>query len=319
MSTPPRRHVSLTFRKVALLAHRYVGLAMTVFLVIAGLTGTILAFYRELDAALAPELFQATLPAQGKRLDPVTLRERALARIPAGATIPIVPFDTPPGEAVGLWVALPQALNAAGQDNEYFFDPYSGELNGTRHWGTLSQGKKGVIPFIYLLHTSLALEHVGEVLLGIVALLWTMDCFVGVYLTLPISAPQRAPGNPKVWLFRWWPAWLIRATKLFSFIFTWHRASGLWLWAMLLVFSWSSVSLNLHEVYDPVMSALYGGREYELPKRSAPLPSPALSFRQAHAQARRLMAQDTASRGIDVYSERMLRYLPKVGLYEYRV
>jgi uncharacterized iron-regulated membrane protein len=88
---------------------------------------------------------------------------------------------------------------------------------------------------------------------------------------------------------------------------------------MLLVFSWSSVSLNLHEVYDPVMTAIYGGRDYELPKPPTPLVSPALSFRQAHERARRLMADDAESRGIDVYSERMLRYLPKAGLYEYRV
>jgi uncharacterized iron-regulated membrane protein len=319
VSTPTRRHVPLSLRQVALLAHRYVGLAMAVFLVVAGATGTVLAFYHELDVALAPELFRATSPPQGERLDPISLHERALAHVPPGATIPVVPFDTPPGENVSLWVDLPKELKAAQHDNEYFFDAHSVRLIGTRHWGELSQGRKGAIPFIYRLHTSLALDHVGEVLLGIVALLWTMDCFVGAYLTFPVAGPQRASRTAKRWLYRWWSAWLIRARKLFSFIFTWHRAGGLWAWAMLLVFSWSSVGLNLHEVYDPVMSALYGGPEYELPKRSVPLVSPALSFRQAHEQARRLMAQDTQARGIDVYSERMLRYLPRAGLYEYRV
>ena len=32
-----------------------------------------------------------------------------------------------------------------------------------------------------------------------------------------------------------------------------HRAGGLWLWAMLFVFAWSSVAFNLTPAYDAVM------------------------------------------------------------------
>ena len=35
--------------------HRYAGLAMTVFLIIVGLTGSLLAFYAELEQALNPQ------------------------------------------------------------------------------------------------------------------------------------------------------------------------------------------------------------------------------------------------------------------------
>lgn len=319
-SYAPPGSAGFTLRKVLLLAHRYTGLAMMTFLVVAGVTGSLLAFHHELDAALCPELYRAKAGAQGQELDPIELRERAMAYIPAGATIPIVPFDTPPGEAVAFWVDLPKGSDLSQHDTEYFFDSYTGELNGARRWGELSEGKEGLMPFIYRLHVALALEKVGEVLLGVVALLWTVDCFVGAYLTLPGPGPRGARRSATIWLARWKPSWLIRASKLFSFIFTWHRASGLWLWAMLLVFSWSSVSLNLHEVYEPVMRAIYGaGAEYEPPNRAAPLETPALSFRQAHDQARKLMLQEASARGIEVYSERRLRYLPRWGVYEYRV
>ena len=41
------------------------------------------------------------------------------------------------------------------------------------------------MPFIYSLHFKLALGMTGFWIMGIVALVWTLDCFVGFYLTLP--------------------------------------------------------------------------------------------------------------------------------------
>ncbi|WP_325052205.1 PepSY domain-containing protein [Sinorhizobium meliloti] len=40
-----------------------------------------------------------------------------------------------------------------------------------------------------------------------------------------------------------------------KFSFDLHRAGGLWVWAMLFVLAWSSVSFNLKEVYNPVTKA----------------------------------------------------------------
>ena len=42
------------------LLHRYAGLAMTVFLIIVGLTGSLLAFYNELEHAINPHLSVAS-------------------------------------------------------------------------------------------------------------------------------------------------------------------------------------------------------------------------------------------------------------------
>ena len=82
---------------------------------------------------------------------------------------------------------------------------------------------------------ALALGSVGTFLFGIAALLWTLDCFVGAYITFPQSSRRSATPPLLAWLQRWLPAWLIKANKLFAFVFTWHRASGLWLWALLFV------------------------------------------------------------------------------------
>lgn len=44
----------MNLRPFWVVVHRYAGLAMTVFLVIVGLTGSLLAFYHELDSWLNP-------------------------------------------------------------------------------------------------------------------------------------------------------------------------------------------------------------------------------------------------------------------------
>lgn len=47
----------MKIRPFGVLVHRYSGLAMTVFLVIVGLTGSFLAFYKELDSTINPQLY----------------------------------------------------------------------------------------------------------------------------------------------------------------------------------------------------------------------------------------------------------------------
>jgi len=67
-------------RNLLLLTHRWVGLVAAAFLTVAGLTGALLAFYQELDAAINPNLLQVAPQTPGTPLiDPLELRER-LAR-----------------------------------------------------------------------------------------------------------------------------------------------------------------------------------------------------------------------------------------------
>ena len=61
--------------------HRWVGLLMTVFLVIVGLTGSLIAFNTELEHVFAPQLFAKPRPGVPP-LDLATLAERAGALVP---------------------------------------------------------------------------------------------------------------------------------------------------------------------------------------------------------------------------------------------
>lgn len=302
-------------RECALVLHRYVGLSIAVFLLVVGLTGSILAFQEPLDVAINPSLFRVSPPNPGaEMLEGVELAERVRKLAPQAPEIE-AKFNLESGQAATFWAPLP-----SGEYRELFVNPYTGALLGSREWGNLSEGMINLIPFIYRLHYSLALGEMGSLLLGIVALLWTIDSFVGAYLTLP-SRSHRSSGVPR-WLKRWLPAWFVKTKHRFALVFTFHRASGLWLWTILLVFAWSAVGLNLQPVYRPVMEATVGmapkTRE-TLPTIAKPYSEPSLSIRDAHALARRHMAVELERRGQRLERELGLRYAADHGVYVYRV
>lgn len=296
-------------RATALVLHRYVGLALSVFLLVAGVTGSMMAFYGPLDAALNPELFRVAPPTPGAALlDPFTLKERLSAQLPVEHRPTAVILGLKTDESVNYWV----------DEREVFVDPYSGKVLGSRKWGELGEGKKSWLPFFYRLHFSLALGDVGTFLFGLAALLWTLDCFVGAYLTFP--PPSK--GGKKSWLARWLSMWGIKTGKLFSLVFSWHRASGLWIWGVLLVFAWSAVALNLDDVYSPVMHSVFGAEKdvYEaLPHLEAPRKVPALAPRAALEVGRRLMDEEARARGFSRIRENALDYDPEHGAYVYSI
>jgi hypothetical protein len=86
-------------RRTAALIHRWAGLAMAGFLLVAGLTGAVLAWYHELDALVNPGLTQARAPVPGAvPLDPLVLRERVQAAYPE-AWVRWVDLRREPGQA----------------------------------------------------------------------------------------------------------------------------------------------------------------------------------------------------------------------------
>src|SRR5262249_38051601 len=155
--------------------------------------------------------------------------------------------------------------------DQAFVDPYTGRVLGTRLSGETPFKRQTLIGFIYRLHTSLAMRGKwGEWILGVVAVAWTLDCFVGFLLTLQRHRP---------FMPQWRLAGRIKGGAS-SVRFNWdlHRGLGLWLWAVLLLYAWSSVQLNLREqVYRPVMSTLFDFSERPvIPRRAEPLDRPAL-------------------------------------------
>jgi uncharacterized iron-regulated membrane protein len=293
--------------------HRWVGLTLTLFLVCVGLTGALLAFYEPLDAWLFPALYRLEEPTGGAPpLSPVELRARLAEQLPPGSKVLHVPLRLDVDRPVRF------SVDSARGDDEYAVHPVTGAVLASRRWGDLGQGAaKNGMPFVYRLHFSLALGEWGEWVLGVVALLWTVDCFVGASLTFP---PPR-PASPRwSWWRRWWPSWRVRRGKVFTFLFTSHRAAGLWAWAALFVFAWSGVSFNLGEVYSPVMRAVLGLEE-RADRRLASRSDGArvLEWAEALERGRQLMEAEVVARGITVLEPTQLVLLPEKSAFAYRV
>ncbi len=306
-------------RRVFVWLHRYVGLAMAAFLIIEGVTGSLIAFRSDLSALLDPRLVASPPSPDARPLDLATLAERAEALAPKAR---VAYFASNRDDQAVLRV-LPRADPATGKpyDIDYgliVLDPWTGKeltrIPFDRYTGGFVHK---IMPFVYDLHTSLALGDAGVWALAIVAIVWTIDCFVGFYLTLPVSIAG-------FWR-RWKPAWLIKPKAgFFRLNFDLHRASGLWLWPMLFVFAWSSVTLlDKIGAYDWTMSTLF---DYPLeqfmttlfPPREDEGP-PKLDWRAAQAVGERLMAEQAARQGFKIEKPIALNQFIGQGLYNYVV
>jgi uncharacterized iron-regulated membrane protein len=244
---------------------------MAGFLVVTGLTGAVISWDHELDDLLNPHLMH--VESRGAYLDPLDLARAIEARDPR-AMVTFIPLSPEPGESLEFGID-PRVNPDTGRlfdlgYNQVFVDPVTGEELGKREWGAVwPVTKENVVSFLYKLHFSLhvpelwGIDRWGVWLLGAVALLWTLDCFIGFYLTLPRRSSKGGtfsnfsePSPSSSWWARWAPAWKIKTSGTMRRInFDIHRAFGLWAWGLLFMLAFTAVSLNLYrEVFYPIIS-----------------------------------------------------------------
>jgi len=287
---------------------------MAGFLVIVGLTGSILVFNVNLERVFAHSLFATPRPGV-PRLDLSELAERAGQLVPHGRVYAV--WMTEDDQASIGFTARTDSVTGQPYDlgfDEFFVDPWTGNELGRRHRGDLSEGLINLVPFIYELHWTLALGDVGQWILGILALVWTLDCFVGIYLALPLS-------RPGFWRRLRMAYRVKRGARGFRLHFDLHRATGLWVWPLLVIFGWSSVMMNVRPIYEAVTSRVF---DYEsLPAAYTtnvrPNDRPRLGWREAERIAERLMAEQARVHGVTVGKPLTLMYFSDIGDYLYEV
>ena len=260
-------------RAALTLFHRWTGLVIAGFLFVSGVTGAIISWDHELDDLLNPHLMEAR--ARGPALSSFELVDLLEKRDPRVEAVSF-PTEVEPGESFAVFV-LARRDPATGrlhpvEYNQVFLDPATGQELGRReHGAAWPVTRENFVSFLYRLHYSLHLpefwgiDRGGQWLLGGIAILWMIDCFVGFYLTTPARyAPK--PGRPaeverrlrRSWWARWMPAWQIKTTTSpYRLHFDVHRAFGLWTWGLLFVLAFTAFSLNLYgEIFRPLMSSV---------------------------------------------------------------
>ncbi|WP_288378647.1 PepSY domain-containing protein [uncultured Massilia sp.] len=247
------------------LVHRYAGLITAAFLFVSGVTGAVISWDHELDDLLNPHLMEAHTP--GTAQPALALARKVEAQYPE-VRVSYVPLHPEPGRSLALgvsprWDPAANAMTKPGF-NQVFLDPVTGAELGKREWGAVWPiSRETFVSFLYRLHYTLhipemwGIDRWGIWLLGVIAMIWTVDCFVGFYLTLPVRRKAATAGG-KSWGERWKPAWKVRwkggSSKL---NFDLHRAFSLWTWALLLILAFTAFSLNLYsEIFYPVMKTV---------------------------------------------------------------
>ncbi|WP_028601001.1 PepSY-associated TM helix domain-containing protein [Ottowia thiooxydans] len=282
-------------RSVWVPVHRWAGLFIAVFLFIAGVTGCVISWDHELDEWLNPHLFQAHSadnPAAVAQLSALELAQRVESSDPR-LRVSFMPLIIEAGHTL-LVSVQPRIDHATGQRfaldfNQLALNPATGAVQGQREWGAISLSRENLLPFLHKLHYSLHIPDIADVrtglwLMGIVSIVWILDCFIALWISFPNLRSWR-----KSFAFRTHQGW----PKL---NFDLHRSGGTWVWAVLLMLAITSVSMNLgREIMKPLVALLspVGTTPFET-RSPAPLDEPiepVLSKGQAvalaHAEARK--------------------------------
>ncbi|MCO6158680.1 PepSY-associated TM helix domain-containing protein [Asaia lannensis] len=287
-------------RKTLLSLHRYIGLVLAPLLVIIGLTGSISVFRVELDRALNPDLF--TTRHHDNHLTLSDLVARLERQHPDQS---VVALEYRPTSHDTVHAYLTPFHNRAGSalPDEIFLDPSDGHELGGRLSEGCCLGRRALLPFIYRVHYSLAAGQTGLWILGIAALIWSLDCLNGLILTLPPVTPP--------WRRAFWPGWktswqISRPRNALRLFFDLHRALGLWLWLILLGMAISGVALALGpQLFQPVIRHVF---PMAAPPPILPLPG----------GPHRLTLEDAESRAYALVSTRGITARPAALILTHR-
>lgn len=240
---------SRTSRQLLTVLHRWAGLFLATFLFISGLTGAIISWDHELDEWLNPHLFDRQ--TQGEPLSPLILADQLEASDPK-ILVTWVPLSIESEHNLTFGVTgRPDPDTGKAFDlsfNQIALDPVNGEIRGSRMWGEISLTRENFLPFLYKLHYSMHIPdafdiELGILLMGILAIVWCIDCFIALWISFPNFKAWR-----KSFAFRW-------RQGNYKLNFDLHRSGGVWIWGMLLILAITAVSMNLKlEVTRPIVA-----------------------------------------------------------------
>jgi uncharacterized iron-regulated membrane protein len=298
-------------RRILGLLHRWFGLFTAVFLFISGITGAFISFDHELDALINPSFSTARSGPAALPMPSVVLADRIESADPR-VRVTYLPLSTEPGHALQVFVGS-RIDTTTGQPytlpfNQLALDPATGELQDSREWGAVSLSPKNVLSFLYKLHYTMHIPDafgfpLGGVFMGIVAIVWTLDCFV----SLVISFPSR-----KLWRRSFVFSWREGGRRL---LFDIHRSGGVWVWSLLLVLAVTAISMNLgHEVMRPIVSVFSTLTPDPFDTRKPNPPEDPIEPRLDRVEAIRIASAEAAVRGWDAPPGGIF-YSPDFGLY----
>lgn len=179
-------------RKVWLKIHVWLGLLLGFYFAIIGLTGGILAFYIEIDEWLTPEIL--TVKAPVAEVPYQMMREIIAASktvMPNNAKLVHAHYPRN-DEAVYIMRYAITVAEGITEFWEVYVDPYTANVLGKRlSWSTGRLFPVGFISFIFLVHYSLLLGPVGELIVSLIGAFAIISVLTGVIVWWPLTGKWR--------------------------------------------------------------------------------------------------------------------------------
>ncbi|MEI6707249.1 MAG: PepSY domain-containing protein [Methylococcales bacterium] len=235
------------WRRVWLNFHLYLGLSVGLVFVLAGLTGSLLVFYVEIDECLNPVL-QISVDTTQQPKQPYETWLQALNQAHP--------------ERTGAWrIELPRDEQAMAVARYYkpeetkhlhfapymvWLNPYTADVVSSRFWG------QTLMTWLYDLHYTLLLDKTGKLIMSIIGGVLLVLLLTGVYLWLP---------SPNKWRTA---LTLKRHSSYARLIFDVHKLNGVYGLVLLLLLVLTGILLELPDTFNPLINRV--SPLYEMPK-----------------------------------------------------
>jgi len=245
--------------------HLYLGLSFGLIFVLLGLTGTLIAWRDEIDAALNPDLLRASAPAAGTAT-PARAQAVAdkLAADPRYGKPRMLMLPDGPEDVFVAWYPVKGAEGAVpGRSRQVTVDPATLAVKGERIWGEPGLSRQRLMPTLFFLHRYLLAGETGKTLTGVTAMLMLLTTLGGVLLWLP---KLRARALLQALSIRHGGSWS-------RFNYSLHRAAGIFAAPVLLAIAFSGWYLNLPKWVTPLVGAVMTVTPPGPKPVSAPVPS----------------------------------------------
>jgi uncharacterized iron-regulated membrane protein len=222
-------------RAIIVKLHMYGAFAAAVFVVVLGLTGSIMAFEDELDHLTNPRLFKVTPAGTPKRLTEL------------GATV----LAANPGERIGgygMGVTPDLSYYIALGGTAVYVNQYTGEILGRRSGPTwLSQ--------VHQLHLRLLTGATGQAIVAWAGVLTLLLSISGLYLWWPVKRIRInwAGGGRRLW-------------------FDVHNTIGILAFAFLFIVSLTGIVIGFESVTSPAFYRLTNSQRYPFAVPVTPQP-----------------------------------------------
>lgn len=240
----PRPPLDNRLKRFALKAHLYLGVGAGIFLLILGLTGTVIAFEQEIPRWANPQLY---FVQPGVQKLPQQNLVNAVDRAFAPDSVRAVTVSRSAGRSELMTIAPPGGPSLSDPPLRAFINPYTGVVLGSLPMHTRIED---FVQTLHSLHLRLSEGKPGQWIMSITGLILCFEVIFGLIIWLKLKRAKIK----------------VKGSSSFRKIFDLHHALGIYILVLLLLMGVTGTIIGFEDFF--AANWIYGITQ------SAPLPPP---------------------------------------------